>query len=148
MSSPYWRQNSTSGGYEQKEQESPIRYNPRRSWGDKTPPYQAPKAPWTKKNYNNYDHKHEPPRPSMKPPKDRKEMFMVVVLALLFGIFGAHNFYLGKYKLGAIQLGITLISSFNLAPAVAVWGIIEGLLYLTGYNDFYTRDGWGRPITR
>lgn len=39
-----------------------------------------------------------------------KSKTIAALLAFFLGIFGAHNFYLGKYKIGFITLGISLAS--------------------------------------
>lgn len=78
-----------------------------------------------------------------KPQKDR---VVAGVLAILLGAFGTQNFYLGKYKLAVIQLLITLLSALGLAPIVAMWGIVEGIMYLFGSEPKWKVDGWGRPL--
>lgn len=78
-----------------------------------------------------------------KPQKDR---VVAGVLAILLGAFGTQNFYLGKYKLAVIQLLITLLSALGLAPIVAMWGIVEGIMYLFGSDPKWKVDGWGRPL--
>ena len=37
-----------------------------------------------------------------------KSKIIAAILAFLLGIFGFHNYYLGKYKIGFITLGISL----------------------------------------
>lgn len=81
--------------------------------------------------------------PDSKPQKDR---IVAGVLAILLGAFGTQNFYLGKYKLAVIQLLITLLSALGLAPIVAMWGILEGIMYLFGSDPKWKVDGWGRPL--
>ena len=48
-----------------------------------------------------------------------------VALAFLLGFFGAHNFYLGRSGLGAIQLIITVLSFGTLFWVSWVWAAIE-----------------------
>ncbi|MGL5405458.1 MAG: NINE protein [Propionibacteriaceae bacterium] len=53
------------------------------------------------------------------------------LLGIFLGYFGIHNFYLGRTTRGITQLLLTLLSFFMLAPIVAVWAFIEGILILT-----------------
>ena len=54
----------------------------------------------------------------------------------LFGIFlgalGVHNFYLGYTGKAVAQLLITVLSCFVLSGVSAIWGLIEGIMILTG----------------
>lgn len=60
------------------------------------------------------------------------------ILAIVFGVFGVHKFYLGFPGNGSLFLFITLASFFMLAPLAAIIGLIEGLLYLLKSDrDFY-----------
>lgn len=65
------------------------------------------------------------------------------VAAGLFGIFlgslGIHNFYLGYTGKGIAQLLITILSCGTLSFISAIWGLIEGILILTG--DMKDSDG-------
>lgn len=48
-----------------------------------------------------------------------------ILLGVFFGVFGAHNFYIGKTKLAVIQLLLTVGSFFILAFPVSIWAIVE-----------------------
>jgi TM2 domain-containing membrane protein YozV len=65
----------------------------------------------------------------------------------LLGIFqdclGVHNFYLGYTGKAWAHLLITLLSVGTLGFISAIWGLIEGILYLTGH---YTTDANGVPL--
>lgn len=54
----------------------------------------------------------------------------------LFGIFlgsiGVHNFYLGYTGKAVAQLLITVLSCGILSPISAIWGLIEGIMILSG----------------
>ena len=73
------------------------------------------------------------------------------VIAGLLGIFlgglGVHNFYLGYYQKGLIQLLCTLFLSkltFGVVGfAMAVWGLVEGIQILTGSINV---DAQGNPL--
>lgn len=54
------------------------------------------------------------------------------LLGILLGCFGAHNFYLGYTGKAVAQLLITLLSCFVLSGVSAIWGLIEGIMILTG----------------
>ena len=54
------------------------------------------------------------------------------LLGILLGCFGAHNFYLGYTGKAVAQLLITLLSCFIFSFVSAVWGLIEGIMILTG----------------
>lgn len=54
------------------------------------------------------------------------------LLGIFLGCFGVHNFYLGYTGKAVAQLLITLLSCFVLSFISGVWGLIEGILILTG----------------
>lgn len=54
------------------------------------------------------------------------------ILGIFLGCFGVHNFYLGYNGKAIAQLLITLLSIFLLSWVSAIWGLIEGILILTG----------------
>ncbi len=66
------------------------------------------------------------------------------IAAGLFGIFlgalGVHNFYLGYTGKAVAQLLISILSCGVLSFVSAIWGLIEGILILTGSID---RDAMG-----
>ena len=67
------------------------------------------------------------------------------LLALAFGLFGAHNFYLGYTVKATIQLLLSIIGlcticllfGFVILFITALWGFIEAILIFTGsiYKD-------------
>jgi TM2 domain-containing membrane protein YozV len=72
------------------------------------------------------------------------------LIAALLGIFvgslGIHRFYLGYTNIGVVQLLLGLggmITCGVTTLASAVWGLVEGILILTGSID---RDAQGRPL--
>lgn len=68
----------------------------------------------------------------------------------LFGIFlgalGVHRFYLGSTGVGLTMLLISVLSFGTLAWATGIWGLVEGILYLTDRTGSYSRDATGRPL--
>ena len=63
---------------------------------------------------------------------DAKSKIAAGLLGIFLGCFGIHNFYLGYTGKAIAQLLITLLSCFILSVVSAVWGLIEGILILTG----------------
>lgn len=48
-----------------------------------------------------------------------------VVLAILLGEFGIHNFYIGNTKRGVIQLLVSLLTCFIGALPMWIWAVVE-----------------------
>ncbi len=65
------------------------------------------------------------------------------VLGILLGAFGVHNFYLGYNGKAVAQLLITLLTCGIGAAISSIWGLIEGILILTGS---ITTDAKGVPL--
>lgn len=65
------------------------------------------------------------------------------LLGIFLGAFGVHNFYLGYTGKAVAQLLITILSCGFLAFASSIWGLIEGILILTGSISV---DGNGMPL--
>ena len=60
------------------------------------------------------------------------------LLGIFLGGFGVHNFYLGYTGKAIAQIALTFCFG-----AGAVWGLIEGILILTGKID---KDAKGNPL--
>ncbi|MFC2173826.1 TM2 domain-containing protein [Acidobacteriota bacterium] len=83
---------------------------------------------------------------SVAPPEDAKSMLAAGLLGIFLGCFGVHRFYLGYNGIGLTQLllfifgiltcGVTSLASW-------IWGLIDGILILTGTID---RDARGEPL--
>ena len=56
---------------------------------------------------------------------------------------GVHNFYLGYKGKAIAQLLITLLSCFMLSEVSAIWGLIEGIMLLSGSIN---TDADGNPL--
>ena len=54
------------------------------------------------------------------------------LLGIFLGSFGVHNFYLGYTGKAVGQLLITVLSCGFLSFVSAIWGLVEGILILTG----------------
>ena len=64
--------------------------------------------------------------------QDQKSKTAAGVFGILLGAFGVHNFYLGYNGKAIAQLLITLLSCGALSFVSAIWGLIEGIMILTG----------------
>lgn len=73
-------------------------------------------------------------------PISSKSRAAYIVLALIFGLLGVHNFYAGRSGAGIIQLLLTLLGGWLAFPLVivAIWVIIEIIVVNT--------DGRGIPF--
>ena len=54
------------------------------------------------------------------------------LLGIFLGCFGVHNFYLGYTTKGIVQLLLSVLSCGTLAVVSEIWGVIEGIMILTG----------------
>ncbi|MEY2410049.1 MAG: hypothetical protein QOF48_2719 [Verrucomicrobiota bacterium] len=70
----------------------------------------------------------------------RKSKVVAGVFGILLGGLGIHRFYLGYIGIGIAQILVT-VCTFG---AGAIWGLIEGILILTGSS--ITTDAEGRSL--
>ena len=75
---------------------------------------------------------------------ESKSKMAAGLLGIFLGAFGVHNFYLGYTGKAIAQLLITILSCGCLSFASAIWGLIEGILILTGST--ITTDANGNPL--
>ncbi len=63
-----------------------------------------------------------------------KSKWLVLILALLLGGLGVHNFYLGYTGKGLTQLLVSVLLSWTIiAPiGVAIWALVEGIMAVSG----------------
>jgi len=76
-----------------------------------------------------------PPPPPASPialDPSAKSKVAAGVLGILLGALGIHNFYLGYMGKGLAQLLLTLLSCGYLGVVSWIWGLIEGIMILTG----------------
>lgn len=66
------------------------------------------------------------------------------LLGIFLGSFGVHNFYLGYTGKAIAQLLITLLTCGFGAFVSSIWGLIEGILILTGSINI---DANGNPLS-
>ena len=62
---------------------------------------------------------------SFEPDPDAKNRMTFIILGVLLGAFGAHNFYAGYKKKAAAQLAITVVSLGLASPMSWVWAVID-----------------------
>lgn len=65
------------------------------------------------------------------------------LLGIFLGSLGVHNFYLGFTGKAVAQLLITILSCGALSMVSGIWGLIEGIFYLTGK---YNTDAQGNRL--
>jgi len=75
---------------------------------------------------------------------EAKSKLVAGILGIILGCFGVHNFYLGYTNKAVAQLLITLLSCFFLSPVSAIWGLIEGIMILSGQINV---DANGKKLT-
>lgn len=66
---------------------------------------------------------------------EQKSKLVAGVLGILLGPLGVHNFYLGYTGKAVAQLLITILTCGAGATITGIWGLIEGILILTGSID-------------
>jgi TM2 domain-containing membrane protein YozV len=75
----------------------------------------------------------------LEQPKAVKYRYLAAVLALFLGGAGVHRFYLGNYKMGLMQLALTVVTH----GYGVLWGFIDAVLLFGGHID---KDAKGRPL--
>lgn len=81
----------------------------------------------------------------------QKSRLAAGLFGIFLGGFGVHNFYLGYTSKAVIQLVATIVGyltmcitiGFVIVPGIAIWGLIEGIMILTGA---IAADGNGFPL--
>ena len=77
--------------------------------------------------------------------QQRKSRMAAGLFGIFLGCFGVHNFYLGYTGKAIAQLLLTVLLWCLVFPAVAsaVWGLVEGIMILTGSMN---TDAKGIPL--
>ena len=77
------------------------------------------------------------------PSETAKSKLTAGLLGIFLGGMGIHNFYLGNNTIGIIQVVLFVVGfltiflcgiGFLLMVAVQIWGLVEGIMILTGNN--------------
>jgi hypothetical protein len=58
-------------------------------------------------------------------PEDHKAKVTFIILGVLLGALGAHNFYAGYKKKALMQLGLTVFTLGYAAPMSWIWAVID-----------------------
>ncbi len=75
------------------------------------------------------------PLPQPIPAGEQKSKMAAGLLGIFLGAFGVHNFYLGYTGKAVAQLLISVLSCGFLSFASGIWGLVEGIMILTGSID-------------
>lgn len=75
--------------------------------------------------------------------QEQKSKLCAGLLGIFLGAFGVHNFYLGNTGKAVAQLLISVLSCGALSVVSGVWGLVEGIMILTGSINV---DGKGLPL--
>ncbi len=100
-------------------------------------PYQQ--QPYQQQPYQQQPYQQQPPFNAY----EQKSKIAAGVLGILLGSLGIHNFYLGYTGKGVAQILITVCTCGFGAMVTSIWGLIEGILILTGSINV---DGRGVPL--
>ncbi len=74
---------------------------------------------------------------------EQKSKLVAGLLGIFLGALGIHNFYLGFTGKALAQLLISVLSCGALSPVSWIWGLIEGIMILTGSSNV---DAKGIPL--
>lgn len=74
---------------------------------------------------------------------EAKSKIAAGLLGIFLGTFGVHNFYLGYKGKALAQLLLTVLSCGFLSFISAIWGLIEGIMILSGSINV---DANGNPL--
>lgn len=110
--------------------------------------YQQPDGQYAQPNqqyqqYQQYDQQYQYQQPPVVAPYPLKSKMAAGLLGIFLGCFGVHNFYLGYTGKAVAQLLIAVLTCGVGAIVTSVWGLIEGILILTGSIAV---DGKGYPL--
>ncbi|GIJ00084.1 TM2 domain-containing membrane protein YozV [Sediminihabitans luteus] len=154
---PYGSAGPTGYPAQQAYDQAPQQPYGQQSYGQQ--PYgQAPQQPYGQQPYGQQPYGQQPygqptqpgqpPYPAPYAAQDpyAKSRLAAGLLGIFLGALGIHRFYTGYTGLGITMLLISVLSFGFLAWAVGIWGLIEGILYLTDKTGSFSRDRSGRPL--
>lgn len=100
---------------------------------------QNPQFSQNNQQYNNVNSNAQPNNTN----PNAKSKMAAGLLGIFLGAFGIHNFYLGYTGKAVAQLLITVLSCGILSFASGIWGLVEGIMILTGSMNV---DAQGNPL--
>ena len=84
------------------------------------------------------------PSPRVQSFVPSKDHIAAGILAIFFGLFGIHKFYMGYTNEGFIMLGVTIVGSLATFGAIALvvqlLAVVEGLIYLIKTQNQFELD--------
>ncbi len=107
-----------------------------------TTSYNAPPAPGAVPPVYNTAPGSVPPG-YVPPGYEQKSKLAAGLLGVFLGSLGIHNFYLGFTTKAIIQVVLTVVTCGFGATISGIWGLIEGILILTGSAPY---DAKGVPL--
>jgi TM2 domain-containing membrane protein YozV len=109
-------------------------YPPPPQGGYPPPPYGAP-------GYAGYGY-----APGYEDP-NAKSKLAAGLLGIFLGSLGIHRFYLGYTNIGLVMLLITVLTCGLGSVVTGIWGLVEGILYLTAApGSKWSVDATNRPL--
>lgn len=122
-------------------------------YGEPAQPYAAAGAPGAGYGQPQQPYGYPPQQPYGHPggydpnaDPNAKSRLAAGLLGILLGSLGIHRFYLGYTGIGVLMLLLSVLSFGFLAPAIGIWGLVEGILYLTAKQGYYSVDSAQRPL--
>lgn len=98
---------------------------------------------YQQQQYQQQPYQQPPVQPNGYYPGEQKSKIAAGILGILVGALGVHNFYLGYTGKAVAQLLLTLCTCGLASPATYIWGLVEGILILTGSTAV---DARGIPL--
>ncbi|MEY3142071.1 MAG: hypothetical protein RLY21_564 [Planctomycetota bacterium] len=100
----------------------------------------SPQPPYAQPAYAQASY---PPGPMAAQNPNAKSKIAAGLFGILLGWLGVHNFYLGHTGKGVAQLLITVLTCGYLGFVSWIWGLIEGIMILSGTTK---TDAQGVPL--
>ena len=82
------------------------------------------------------------PMQATMPAAAPKQKMVAFLLGFFLGVFGVHNFYLGKKGMGLTQLLVTVLTLGFGALVIGPWALIQSIMIIMGKID----DADGNPL--
>ena len=82
------------------------------------------------------------PMQATMPAAAPKQKIVAFLLGFFLGVFGVHNFYLGKKGMGLTQLLVTVLTLGFGALVIGPWALVQSIMIIMGKID----DADGNPL--